>query len=105
MIRLYLRDGSFETTTFEPETLAALGLPATFVVQSPDDPDRDGDGIADRYDTCPDYPDPDQVDRDWDGLGDACDPDTPSADRCDLNADGEADILDVTLLRRELSGQ
>jgi len=37
--------------------------------------DRDGDGVHDVADVCPDLPDPDQADRDDEGLGDACDPD------------------------------
>ncbi len=36
--------------------------------------DRDGDGVADPRDLCPDVPDPAQEDRDGDGVGDACDP-------------------------------
>jgi hypothetical protein len=36
--------------------------------------DRDGDGIYDLCDVCPDVPDPLQQDTDGDGLGDACDP-------------------------------
>jgi hypothetical protein len=35
--------------------------------------DRDGDGIPDPLDLCPDTPDPDQPDSDGDGRGDACD--------------------------------
>jgi hypothetical protein len=36
-------------------------------------PDRDGDGIPDTRDTCPDHPDPEQLDADGDGAGDRCD--------------------------------
>ena len=39
--------------------------------------DRDGDGIADAADNCPDDANPDQRDSDGNGRGDACD--TPSA--------------------------
>jgi hypothetical protein len=35
--------------------------------------DRDGDGVPDDEDNCPDVPNPDQADEDGDGLGDACD--------------------------------
>jgi len=39
-------------------------------------PDRDGDGVPDSEDNCPDMVNPDQLDGDGDGVGDACD-DTP----------------------------
>lgn len=43
------------------------------------DPDRDGDGIDNETDVCPDSPDPDQRDTDGDGEGDACDaPNAPT---------------------------
>ncbi len=41
----------------------------------PNPPDRDGDGVIDDEDNCPDTPNPDQADADNDGLGDVCDPD------------------------------
>jgi Tol biopolymer transport system component len=41
------------------------------VVASPSD--RDGDGIPDSEDLCPDHQDPAQVDSDGDGVGNACD--------------------------------
>ncbi|HTO71256.1 MAG TPA: PQQ-binding-like beta-propeller repeat protein [Myxococcota bacterium] len=51
-------------------------------------PDRDGDGVADRIDNCPDVPNPDQADRDHDGIGDACN------DAIDRDGDEWADALD-----------
>ena len=36
--------------------------------------DRDGDGIADASDNCPDLANADQADADGDGFGDLCDP-------------------------------
>lgn len=36
--------------------------------------DRDGDGVPDMTDNCPDTPNADQGDEDGDHLGDACDP-------------------------------
>jgi len=38
-------------------------------------PDRDGDGVTDEDDNCPDRFNPDQGDSDGDGVGDACDDD------------------------------
>jgi hypothetical protein len=35
-------------------------------------PDRDGDGVPDGIDNCPDVPNPDQADADGNGVGDAC---------------------------------
>ncbi len=35
-------------------------------------PDRDGDGMGDACDNCPDLANPDQKDTDHDGVGDAC---------------------------------
>ena len=35
--------------------------------------DRDGDGVVDPLDNCPDEYNPDQIDSDGNGAGDACD--------------------------------
>jgi formylglycine-generating enzyme required for sulfatase activity len=51
-------------------------------------PDRDGDGVPDLRDVCPDVADADQADADGDGTGDACDPDLDSDDD---GADNAAD--------------
>ena len=42
--------------------------------------DRDGDGIADALDNCPDLANVDQANEDGDRFGDACDPCPPFAD-------------------------
>jgi hypothetical protein len=51
-------------------------------------PDRDGDGVPDAADNCPDEPNPDQADADGDGVGDACEPPP------DRDGDGVPDRLD-----------
>jgi hypothetical protein len=57
--------------------------------------DRDGDGIPDALDRCPDWaPDPayplsDQIDSDGDGLGDPCDPCPEVYDPHERDADGD----------------
>ncbi|WP_438853359.1 thrombospondin type 3 repeat-containing protein [Agromyces sp. M3QZ16-3] len=45
------------------------------ITTSPTVNDRDGDGIVDEQDNCPDVVNPEQDDLDSDGLGDSCDPD------------------------------
>ncbi len=35
--------------------------------------DKDGDGVPNDFDNCPNDPNPDQEDSDGDGRGDACD--------------------------------
>jgi len=58
--------------------------------------DRDGDGILDAADKCPDVFDPLQRDHDNDGFGDACDgcPPFASATNDDTDGDGVGDSCD-----------
>jgi len=61
----------------------------------PDITDRDGDGVCDADDNCPDAPNPLQDDRDADGIGDACDNGCQSvlrrsAESSETGATGEA---------------
>ncbi len=46
----------------------------TTMCTPPDANDRDGDGVPNAMDNCPDVANRDQADADMDGLGDACDP-------------------------------
>ncbi|MHC4477159.1 MAG: hypothetical protein ACYTEL_16050 [Planctomycetota bacterium] len=86
------------------------------------DRDRDGDGILNFEDNCPDASNPDQTDSDSDGIGNVCDDDCPDLDGLnpveavdfsifasdwqitepnlpgDLNADGTADANDLRIL-------
>ncbi len=74
--------------------------------------DRDGDGVADSDDNCPDIPNPDQADEDGDGTGDACEvppdadgdgvpdaqdncPDIPNPDQADADGDGTGAACEV----------
>ena len=45
-------------------------------------PDRDGDGVCDLVDVCPDVPNADQLDTDRNGIGDACECTQPAPGRC-----------------------
>ncbi|HVN86238.1 MAG TPA: thrombospondin type 3 repeat-containing protein [Candidatus Binatia bacterium] len=57
---------------------------------------RDGDGIADGIDNCPDVANTNQTDSDGDGVGDACDncPSVPNSDQSDRDANGVGDRCD-----------
>lgn len=70
--------------------------PDAAVDAAPDAPstDRDGDGVPNASDNCPDVANPDQADEDADMLGDACDPCPPSSDNTDDDGDGVANDCD-----------
>lgn len=55
--------------------------------------DRDGDGVRDEADNCPDVANPTQVDSDSDSFGDACDncPLVANFDQADSDDDGRGD--------------
>lgn len=58
--------------------------------------DRDGDGVPDESDLCPDTPDKEQRDYDRDGFGDACDacPHIATTANVDGDRDGVGDECD-----------
>jgi hypothetical protein len=61
-----------------------------------DGPDRDGDGVRNGSDNCPDVSNSDQLDTDSDGLGDVCDGqnDTDTDTDTDTDSDGIPDQAD-----------
>ncbi len=58
--------------------------------------DKDGDGIEDAADNCPNAANPDQADGDHDGIGDLCDncPTVVNPDQADVDHDGVGDLCD-----------
>ena len=60
----------------------------TWTVRRPPPPaDRDGDGVLDGADNCPDNANPDQADGDKDGVGDACEIFTSGNDKIQAGVD------------------
>jgi RHS repeat-associated protein len=59
-------------------------------------PDRDGDGVPDVNDNCPNTPNPGQQDSDNDGRGDVCDncPTASNPDQRNSDDDGLGDVCD-----------
>ena len=53
--------------------------------------DRDGDGVYDCFDNCPDHYNPGQEDSNGDGIGDACPLDDEGSDEDDDEGDDEGD--------------
>ena len=56
--------------------------------------DRDGDGVPDPLDNCPDLANPDQGNEDGDALGDVCDPCPIFTDNTDDDGDGVGNACD-----------
>lgn len=65
------------------------------LVSNGDQMDSDDDGVGDACDNCPLTPNQDQADSNANGIGDACD---NPPEICDLDQDGDIDILDVRAL-------
>jgi len=74
--------------------------------------DKDGDGVADNQDNCPNVANRDQTDSDGDGIGDACEPDSDrdgvaddqdnclnvaNPDQTDSNGDGIGDACEAVI--------
>lgn len=74
----------------EPETPGEPENPGT---EEPEVADRDGDGVEDEDDNCPDTPNTNQQDIDGDGLGNLCDncPDVANPLQEDQDLDGTGD--------------
>jgi hypothetical protein len=93
-----------------PPTVTPIPPPTNTPIPTPTvDPDRDGDGVPDGVDNCPDVPNADQSDTNVDGVGDVCEPDRdgdgvpdvndncldlPNPDQLDLDQDGIGDACD-----------
>ena len=58
--------------------------------------DRDGDGVPDSIDNCPNVPNPNQSDVDGDHVGDVCDncPTVANSNQADTDKDGVGDACD-----------
>jgi hypothetical protein len=74
VVTVVITDPNWRCTATYPGTLTGTG-PSPPPCESRTASDRDGDGVPDASDNCPDNPNPGQVDTDGDGAGDACDPD------------------------------
>lgn len=89
------------TGTCEHTAVTADAAPDVSVADAPDagPGDRDGDGITDTLDNCPDKSNPQQYDEDGDSIGDVCDncPATANANQADTTEstpDGVGDACD-----------
>ena len=89
--------GSFCETMAQPQDagldVCACDAPIDSAIDAPAG-DRDGDGVLDAVDNCPDKANPDQHDEDGDLLGDVCDPCPPSSNNADADSDGVGDDCD-----------
>lgn len=88
--------------------LFASGSPCAANADGPGDvvgePDWDGDGVPDREDNCPAWPNPDQADSDHDGSGDACQSAAHSQfKRGDADGNGRVEEADGELILSYLS--
>ena len=75
----------------QPENDLALGLSIIWTGDKCGGPDRDGDGVGDACDNCPDTPNPAQIDRDTNGRGDQCNCPCPG----NVTVDDKIDLEDL----------
>ena len=83
-------EGTYSVVLTVVDDAGAIGRDSVTVTVTAAASDRDGDGITDAEDNCPDTPNDDQADLDNDGVGDGCDDDLdgdgiPNATDCDPN--------------------
>ncbi len=75
-----MRTGVLHSTQVKDVSLVLLVVVLGLTAGCPClDGDRDGDGVCDTRDNCPDTPNPSQADADGDGVGDECDPNSAPA--------------------------
>ncbi|MCK6457771.1 MAG: thrombospondin type 3 repeat-containing protein [Phycisphaerae bacterium] len=88
--RLSLRAAFAISLAVTPIALAGCPFFVPFFI------DRDGDGVGNSTDNCPNDSNPTQADTDADGVGDACDncPTTANANQADTDNDGVGNLCD-----------
>ncbi len=91
------------TLTVRDAEQASDTVVSTFYVDefpTPASVDRDGDGIFDAVDNCPDTPNENQADADGDGVGDVCDncPSVANRTQADFDEDGLGDSCDPCMI-------
>ena len=91
---------SFSTRVMAGQTYRVLlhgfgSSVGSFTLSTTWQPDRDGDGVVDDTDNCPDDVNTMQLDTDMDGVGDACDACEGADDTVDMDADGVPDACDL----------
>ena len=83
----------FRQQTLEPQNGYFTLITNLRAGDPPREADRDGDGVPDVVDNCPDVPNRDQTNSDGDAFGDACDncPYLENNDQADRDGDGVGD--------------